>query len=100
MNELVWFDNLTFIMDRLKSEEKEVEVSNKHVKITVRDKDNSIVSDDMSFISDTIKEYKGHNLYLNLWRFGQEYRGRVSFSYKGFWERLRERNHKSNGSMP
>lgn len=100
MNELVWFDNLTFIMDRLKSEEKEVEVSDKHVKITVRDKDNSIVSDDMSFISDTIKEYKGYNLYLNLWRFGQEYRGRVSFSYKGFWERLRERNHKSNGSMP
>lgn len=66
MNELVWFDNLTFIMDCLKR-----------------------------------KKWKClTNMYLNLWRFGQEYRGRVSFSYKGFWERLRERNHRSNGSMP
>lgn len=95
MNELVWFNNLMFIMDRLKSEEKEVEVSDKHVKITVKDTDNSIVSDDMSFISDTIKEYKGYDLNLSLWRFGTEYRSRVSFSYKGFWERLKERNRKN-----
>lgn len=100
MNQVEWFNKVSYILDNLQSDVKEVDFYDKCVRIKVSDNDSDIVSKDLNFIANSVKEYKVNNLDVTMSKSMDKYRGRVKFNYMTFWERYVSRYRTTIDCMP
>ena len=88
INELEWFNKVSYIMVNLRSDEKNVIIHNKRVRITLNDVSNDVLRDDLHFIAHTISLYKGSNLDVEMSSWGHKNRLRVYFDFRSTLEKL------------
>lgn len=100
MNELEWFNKVSYIMVNLRSEEKEVTILNKRVRITLNDISNDVLRDDLHFIAHTISLYKGSKLHVDMSSWGRKNRLRVYFNFRSTLDKLLGRYSEGIGNMP
>lgn len=100
MTELEWFNKVSYIMVNLRSDEKEVIIRNKRVRITLNDVSNDVLRDDLHFIAHTISLYKGSKLDVDMSSWGHKNRLRVYFDFRTDLEKLLGQYPEGIGNMP
>lgn len=92
MNELEWFNKVSYIMVNLRADEKEVSIYNKRVKIIIKDVDNQVLTDDLHFIAHTISLYNGSKLDVEMSSYGHKNRLKIVFDFRSTMDKLLGRN--------
>lgn len=100
MTELEFFNKVSYIMVNLRSDEKDVIIHNKRVRITLNDVSNDVLRDDLHFIAHTISLYKGSKLYVEMSSLGYKNRLRVYFDFRSNWDKFLGRYSDKYDSMP
>jgi len=100
MNELQWFNKVSYIMVNLRANEKEVSIYNKRVRITLTDVSNDVLRDDLHFIAHTISLYKGSELDVEMHAWGHKNRLRLYFDFRSNLDKLLGRYARKYDSMP
>lgn len=92
MNELEWFNKVSYIMVNLRSDEKEVSIYKKHVRIIIKDVSNEVLNDDLYFIAHIISLYKGSKLDVDMSSYGYKNRLKIIFDFRSPVDKLLGRN--------
>lgn len=100
MNELEWFNKVSYIMVNLRAEEKDVIIRNKRVRITLNDVSDDVLRDDLHFIAHTISLYKGSKLDVEMSAWGHKNRLRVYFNFRSTLDKLLGMYSEGIGNMP